>query len=134
NAAQEYVDALKAIPELRAAGVYDAEGKFFAQFTRGGALPSAKTAANLRTQGAEVSGDAMTVTAPVLEDGKAIGGVAVISTAEPAQRRIARYAGLVLLVTMGALVIGVLAFSQAALSRRAGELAVVNGRLRDEMV
>ena len=75
----------------------------------------------------------MTVSAPVLQDGKAIGGVVVVSTTEPAQRRIARYAGLVLLVTMGALVIGVLAFSQAALSRRAGELAAVNGRLRNEM-
>jgi signal transduction histidine kinase len=133
SAAQEYVDALKANPELRASGVYDANGKLFAQFSRGGVLPPKMSGAELKTQGAVVNGDAMTVTAPVLEGGKAIGGVAVVSNTEPAQRRIARYAGLVLLVTMGALVIGVLAFSQAALSRRASELATVNGRLRDEM-
>ena len=65
----------------------------------------------------------MTVTAPVAMDGRAIGAVTVIATTEPAQRRIARYAGLVLLVTMGALVIGVLAFSQAALAIRARELS-----------
>jgi signal transduction histidine kinase len=133
SAAQEYVDALKANPELRAAGVYQADGKLFAQFARGSTLPPNMNSAELKTQGAVVNGDAMTVIAPVLEDGKAIGGVAVIATTEPAQRRIARYAGLVLLVTMGALVIGVLAFSQATLSRRAGELAAVNGRLRNEM-
>ena len=133
SAAQEYVDALKANPELRAAGVYDAQGKLFAQFNLGATLPPAMSAADLKTQGAQVNGGAMVVTAPVLQDGKAIGGVALIATTEPAQRRIARYAGLVLLVTMGALVIGVLAFSQAALSRRAAQLSVVNLRLQDEM-
>ncbi|HEX2758962.1 MAG TPA: CHASE sensor domain-containing protein, partial [Rhizomicrobium sp.] len=133
SAAQEYVDALKANPELRAAGVYDAQGKLFAQFNLGGVLPRAMSAADLKTQGARVDGGAMTVTAPVLQDGKAIGGVALIATTEPAQRRIARYAGLVLLVTMGALVIGVLAFSQAALSRRAAQLSAMNLRLQAEM-
>ena len=133
NAAQEYVDALEANPELRAAGVYDARGKLFAQFSRGGALAPTISGADLKTQGATVTGDAMTVTAPVVMDGKAIGGVAIISTTEPAPRRIARYAGLVLLVTMGALVIGVLAFSQAALSRRAAQLSAVNIRLQAEM-
>ncbi len=135
SAAQEYVDALEANPELRAAGVYDARGKLFAQFSRGGQLPSmiGGGADLFKTEGATVNGDAMTVTAPVVEDGKAIGGVAIISTTEPAQRRIARYAGLVLLVTMGALVIGVLAFSQAALSRRAAQLSAVNIRLQAEM-
>jgi signal transduction histidine kinase len=133
SAAQEYVEALEANPELRAAGVYDARGKLFAQFSRGGQLLPVIGGSALKTQGATVNGDAMTVTAPVVEDGKAIGGVAIISTTEPAQRRIARYAGLVLLVTMGALVIGVLAFSQAALSRRAAQLSAVNIRLQAEM-
>jgi signal transduction histidine kinase len=75
----------------------------------------------------------MTVSVPVAMNGRAIGVVALIATTEPAQRRIARYAGLVLLVTMGALVIGVLAVSQAALSRRAAELSHVNVRLQNEM-
>jgi signal transduction histidine kinase len=132
-AAQEYVDSLKANPELRAAGVYDAKGTLMAQFSRGAVLPSGLGGAALKTQGAQVSGDALAVTAPVVEGGRAIGAVAIIATTEPAQRRIARYAGLVLLVTMGALVIGVLAFSQAALSRRAAQLQTVNIRLQNEM-
>ena len=65
--------------------------------------------------------------------GRSIGAVTIIAITEPAQRRIARYAGLVLLVTMGALVIAVLAFSQAALARRAGQLSDVNSRLQTEM-
>ena len=38
------------------------------------------TAVTQGTQGAVVNGDAMTVSAPVLQDGRAIGGVAVVST------------------------------------------------------
>src|SRR4029077_15867027 len=56
------------------------------------------------------------------------------AVAEPPERRFARYAGLILLVTMGALVIAVLGFAQAQLSRRAGQLASVNQRLQQEMV
>ena len=51
----------------------------------------------------------------------------------PEERRIARYAGMILLLTIGALAIAVLCFSQAALSRRAQQLAEINARLRDEM-
>ena len=133
SAAQEYVEALEANPELRAAGVYDADGKLFAQFSRGGALPKAVDSGTFKTQGAVVAGETMTITTPVVEDGKAIGGVSLIATTEPAERRIARYAGLVLLVTMGALVIGVLAVSQGALSRRAAQLSAMNTRLQAEM-
>ena len=52
---------------------------------------------------------------------------------EPEERRIVRYAGMILLLTMGALVIAVLSFSQAALLRRAQQLAEINARLREEM-
>ena len=132
-AAQEYVDALKVNPELRAAGVYDAAGKLFAQFSRGEKLSVTADSAAFKSPGASVAGDAMTVNAPVAMNGRAIGAVTLIATTEPAQRRLARYAGLVLLVTMGALVIGVLAFSQAALGQRAAQLAAVNIRLQNEM-
>jgi signal transduction histidine kinase len=133
DAAQEYVDALKVNPDLRAAGVYDAKGRLFAQFSRDQPLPGGFGAAALRRRSVSVMGDAMTVITPVAVDGRGIGAVTLIATTEPAQRRIARYAGLVLLATMGALVIGVLAFSQAALSRRAAELSDVNVRLQTEM-
>ena len=134
QAAQEDINALKVNPDLQAAGVYDAKGNLFAQFSRGGALPTRLSPAAIRARGARSIGDALLmVTTPVAMAGRAIGAVSIIAVTEPAQRRIARYAGLVLLVTMGALVIGVLAFSQAALARRAGQLSDVNSRLQIEM-
>ena len=125
-AAQEYVDALAVNPELLAAGVYDGKGHRLAQFIRSGAgLPEGP--ANM------LSGDHLDVSVPVTQSGQTLGRVQVRASAEPAQRRIARYAGLVLLATMGALVIAVLSFSQLALTERAEELAAVNARLQQEM-
>jgi signal transduction histidine kinase len=78
-------------------------------------------------------GDHIDVTLPVLRQGEVVGSIALRASAEPAQRRIARYVGLVLLVTMGALVIAVLSVSQAALGERAEELSRVNARLKKEI-
>ncbi|HUO01881.1 MAG TPA: CHASE sensor domain-containing protein, partial [Rhizomicrobium sp.] len=127
-AAQEYLDALAVNPELQAAAIYDGKGRRIAQIVRPGAsLPARAPPAS------ELSGDHIDVTQPVLQNGQVLGSVAVRASAEPEQRRIARYAGLVLLVTMGALVIAVLSVSQAALRKRAEELFRVNARLKDEM-
>ena len=73
------------------------------------------------------------ITVPVSRNGDQVGFVLLRAVTEPEERRVARYAGLILLVTMGALVIAVLSFSQAALSRRAQQLANVNRRLQQEM-
>jgi signal transduction histidine kinase len=128
RAVQEYINALKVNPDIRAAGVYDNKGALVAQFLRGAALPVAVPAPGIR-----LKDDLMQATEPVVERGRAIGTVSLLATAEPIQRRIARYVGLILLVTMGALVIAVLSLSQVALSKRAEELASVNERLREEM-
>ena len=126
NAAQEYVEALAVNPELLAAGVYDGKGGRIAQFVRSGAsLPDRNFTG--------FSNGHLDVSVPVAQGGQVLGRVAVRASAEPAQRRIARYVGLVLLATMGALVIAVLSFSQMALTRRAEELARVNARLQLEM-
>ncbi len=130
--AQEYVDALNVNPELRAAGVYDSNGKLFAQFSRGHAVPQMVDPATLKNRSAVLT-DVLSLAQPVTVDGHAIGAVRVIADAEPALRRAARYAGLILLVTMGALVIGVLGFSRAALTQRAAQLSDVNMRLQSEM-
>ena len=126
NAAREYVDALAVNPELLAAGVYDAKGRRVAQFIRPGASLPEKPATGF-------SGDHLDVSVPVAQNGQTLGRVQLRTSAEPAQRRIARYAGLVLLATMGALVIAVLSFSQVALTERAEELARVNAQLQLEM-
>lgn len=132
KAAQEYVDALKVNPELQAAGVYNGEGGLFAHFARGGRLPAILLPKTTPRE-PEIVADTLTVAVPVLEHGKAIGTVAVIASTEPAERRLARYVGLVLLVTMGALIIAILVFSQSAISDRAEQLALVNARLKEEM-
>ena len=67
------------------------------------------------------------------QNGAAVGTVMLRSVTEPVERRYARYGGLILLVTMGALVIAVLSFSQNALARRAQQLSSVNTRLQEEM-
>src|SRR6202012_3683028 len=124
-AAQEYVGALAVNPELLAAGIYDGKGQRIAQFTRPGASLPAKPITENR-----FAGDHFDVTAPVIQNGQTLGSVSLRASAEPAQRRLARYAGLILRVTMGALVLAVLRSSQAALTRRADELSHVNARLQ----
>lgn len=129
KAAQEYVDALKVNTEIQAAAVYDGSGSRVAQFLRQGAdLPGTRPATQTGFEG-----DHLNVVVPVLQGRANVGTVFLRATAEPAQRRLARYAGLILLVTMGALVIAVLSLSQAALQRRADELSGVNWRLQAEM-
>ena len=127
RAAQEYVNALRVNPELLVAGIYNGQNRRIAGFSRNGrAIPA--------QPGITASGHGhIDVTVPVTQNGARLGAVFLSAAAEPAQRRIARYIGLVLLVTMGALVIAVLAFSQSALSRRADQLSRVNQRLQAEM-
>jgi signal transduction histidine kinase len=127
-AAQEYLDALAVNPGLQAAAIYDGNGRRIAQIVRPGASLTPPS-----FQGSGLIGDHIDVTQPVAQNGQVLGSVTVRASAEPPQRRIARYAGLVLLVTMGALVIAVLSISQAALTQRAEELSRVNARLKDEM-
>jgi signal transduction histidine kinase len=127
RAAQEYVDALMANPELMAAGVYDGNSRRIAGFQRGGAVLPARPGSG------GYDGDHIDVTVPVTQNGAALGAVFLRAAAEPVQRRIARYIGLILLVTMGALVIAVLSVSQSALARRADQLSNMNLRLQTEM-
>jgi signal transduction histidine kinase len=127
-AAQEYVDALKVNPELQAAAIYGGNGRMMAGFARGTRLPP------LLTMVQNASGPGyIDIAVPASQNGARVGIVLLRAVTEPAERRFARYAGVILLVTMGALVIAVLSFAQAALSRRAQQLANVNARLHDEM-
>lgn len=129
RAAQEYVEALAANPELQAAGVYDGGNQLLAGFSRGGArLPAVAPA-----EGAAFGQGFMDITVRASQNEAAVGTVMLRAITEPVERRYARYGGLILLVTMGALVIAVLSFSQNALAKRAEQLSIVNIRLQDEM-
>ncbi|HKQ46217.1 MAG TPA: ATP-binding protein [Rhizomicrobium sp.] len=128
RAAQEYVDALRVNPELQAAAIYGDKGRLMAGFTRGARLPSSLTAPRL------MSGSGYVDVAVSAGPGSTRAGIVLLrAVTEPAKRRYVRYAGLILLVTMGALAIAVLTFAQAQLSRRAQQLVSINVRLQEEM-
>jgi signal transduction histidine kinase len=128
KAAQEYVDALRVNPELQAAAIYGGNGRMIAGFARGTRLSPRMTAAQTGFGAGYID-----IAVPAGPNGAQAGIVLLRAVTEPAERRFARYAGLILLVTMGALVIAVLSFAQAQLSRRADQLANVNIRLHEEM-
>jgi signal transduction histidine kinase len=128
KAAQEYVDALRVNPELQAAAVYGGDGRLMAGFARGTRLPPQLTTAQIGFGPGYID-----MAVPASQNGARAGIVLLRASTEPAERRYARYAGLILLVTMGALVIAVLSLAQAQLSRRAQQLASVNTRLHEEM-
>jgi len=128
KAAQEYVDALQVNPELQGAGIYGDKGQLVAGFARGTRLPLHATRPQTKLGSGYID-----IAVPVSQNGDQVGIVLLRAITEPEERRLARYAGLILLITMGALVIAVLSFSQAALSRRAQQLASVNQRLQEEM-
>jgi signal transduction histidine kinase len=128
SAAQEYVDALRANPELLGAAVYGTHGRLMASFARGTHLPE-----RLATPHVDPGRGYIDIAVPAGLKGTRTGAVLLRAVTEPAGRRFFRYAGLILLVTMGALVIAVLTLAQAQLSRRHQQLATVNARLHAEM-
>ncbi|HEX3755293.1 MAG TPA: ATP-binding protein [Rhizomicrobium sp.] len=129
GAVSEHLGALKVNPELQAGGVYDKAGRLMASFVQGNAvLPRGPL-----PEGAAYAGDHVDIVVPAIEQGARVGTVFLRASTEPEQRRLARYAGVILLVTMGALVILVLSLSQAALTGRARQLSAVNLQLHREM-
>ena len=127
-ATMEYVGALRANPELLGAAIYRGDGRMMAGFARATSLPQRLTAAQSAAGPGYVD-----VAVPAVQAGRQAGMVLLRALSEPAERRFARYAGVILLVSMGALVIAVLSFAQIQLSRRARQLADVNTRLQEEM-
>jgi signal transduction histidine kinase len=99
-----------------------------AGFARGTRLP--EQLASLR---ADPGPGYIDIAVPAGLKGTRAGIVLLRSVTEPPERRFLRYAGLILLATMGGLVIAVLSLAQAQLSRRHQQLATVNARLHEEI-
>ncbi|MEI9965606.1 MAG: CHASE sensor domain-containing protein [Caulobacteraceae bacterium] len=134
SVAQEYVNALRANPEVEAAGVYDERGALAASYARSRADAPPQT---VRLAGPTFQGSHVRVVAPVVQNGARLGAVYLQAATEPTIRRLARYGGAALLALMAALVIAVLAAAQAtlrtvnrALRDRAHDLAEANQMLR----
>jgi signal transduction histidine kinase len=135
-AAQEYLSALQANPEVLAAAVYDAKGALFASYTRGAFAPPRIA----QRRDAEFEKEHLIVAIPVLQEGTGIGTVYLRTGTESLDRRIARYVGIALLVIMASLLVAVLGVGQAALSRahaelsrRARELSEANRQLQAQI-
>ena len=136
-AAQEYVNALNANPEVEAVGIYDSGGALFASYGRSAdKLPPA----TVHDDKPRFEGGRLIVTAPITQAGVRLGTVYLHMVTEPLARRLERYGGVGLLVTMASLLVAVLGAAQAALARahneltrHAAELDAANRALRAEI-
>ncbi len=119
KAAQEYVNAMRANPEVEAAAVYDLKGNLFASYpAKGVSLPQHVVPAP-----PAFSHDRLEIAVPVVQRGTTLGTVYLRSFTEPMARRVQRYGLIALLVTMVSVVVAVLAVTHRALSRAHAELA-----------
>jgi signal transduction histidine kinase len=136
-AAQEYLDALKTNPEAEAAAIYDARGALFASYSRDNApsLPATPPAA-----GAFFEGNSLIVALPVVQHRRTLGTIYLDIVTESVGRRLQRYIGIGLLITMAALLVVVLGAAHSALGkanrelkRRAFDLGTANRQLRAQI-
>jgi len=135
-AAQEYVNALMLDPSLDAAAVYNEAHRQVAGFQRPGSQPLADSLAN----GGRLPRDQMVVAALAQQGTTPVGSVYLRAARTPLIMQLARYSGVALLTLMAVLMLSALAVAHrvlmranAALERRARELATANQRLGDEM-
>jgi signal transduction histidine kinase len=123
KAAQEYVSALKAYPELDVAAVYDANGGLVASIARGGhdIVPR-----HVQVREPYYANNQIFVSRQVRQNGAVVGDVYLIVTIDSSVQTLVRYAGIGVLVTMAVLMMSVLGIMQQALTR-------ANVKLQTEM-
>ncbi|HYC75055.1 ATP-binding protein [Brevundimonas sp.] len=139
EAAQDYVNAVQINPSVLTAAVYDENGRMVASFVRDGETVFHTAASGER---ATMFDDGhLLVARPVEEAGQRLGAVQLKLLETPRAQRFSRYAGLLLVLGLAALVVVVLAVAQGALRRanrqladRAAELVRANALLQQQMV
>src|SRR5690606_10009965 len=139
GAAQDYVDAVQVNPSGLAAAVVDDKGRRAASFARDGEAAGLVAGSGDRLTVFEDS--RLYVVRPVEEAGQKLGAVHLRLVETPSAQRFSRYAGLLLVLGLAALVVIVLAVTQGALRRanrqladRAVELVRANAMLQQQMV
>ena len=137
DAAQEYVSAMQADPEVQQAAVYDSKGRLFAGWAR-----DANSAPPVTEHPNEppIGRGRLIVSVPVAQENLRLGTVYLESFTEALGLRIQRYGAIALLVIMAVLLVSVLGIAQRALTRanlalgdRARELAIANQNLLAEI-
>ena len=121
-AAQEYIDALRANPEIEAAGAYGPNGRLVAGF----AMPDHELPRANQVQPPHMVGGEAVITTPVVQNGTKLGSVYLRASTEPWTRRVSRYVGIGIIVIMAALLVAALGSSYAAATE-------ANRRLKSEM-
>jgi len=104
KAAQEYLTALRANPEITAAGVYDANGALFASYARDETV-SQPLPARADAPGQRFDGDALAGYWAVKQGPVQVGTVYLLAHIEPLAARLVRYGGIILIVMVGSLLI-----------------------------
>jgi signal transduction histidine kinase len=137
QAAQEYMDALGANPEITDAGLYQTSGALFASYPRD---PPASLPRSLKNLTPPPFDGILNVTADVRMAKTILGVVVLQMQVEPLAQRAQRYGVIALLLAMAALLVVVLSAAQAALRRanhalaaRAVELAAANQVLQEQI-
>ena len=139
DAAQDYVDAVQINPNVLAAAVYDENNRLVASFAREGEVVPQVATPRARTT--VFQDGRLYVVRPVEEAGQTLGTARLRVLETPPAQRFSRYAGLLLVLGLAALVVVVLAVAQGALRRanrqladRAAELVRANNLLQQQMI
>ena len=134
-AAEEYVNALKANPEVLSAAVYNAHGALVASYSRGASVP-----VTVELDAPRFVEDRVIVVTPVTQGRVRHGTVYLEAITEPVLQRILRYGVIGLLIIMASLVAAVFGVAHAALTRanarlksQAADLAQTNRLLQTQM-
>jgi signal transduction histidine kinase len=137
TAAQGYVGALEANPEIEAVAVYNMTGFRVAGFSRENTAPAPDAAPIAATL---VAAPRITVAQQIRRNGMIVGTVYLRVQLDSFRRRLVRYGGIILLVIMALLVLAVSTGAQTALTRanarlsaQGSELTQTNRRLQVEM-
>ncbi len=138
-AAQDYVDAVQVNPNVLAAAVYDGENRVVASFARKG--ETVGVLATPRGRATVFQDGRLYVVRPVEQGGQLLGTARLRLLDAPPSQRFSRYAGLILVLGLAALVVVILAVAQGALRRanrelghRAEALTATNALLQQQML
>ncbi|MBA4800496.1 MAG: response regulator [Euryhalocaulis sp.] len=133
--AQDYVNALRANPDIEASAVYDETGMMVASYTSGPNVELPTT--NIIRAAPHLENGRAVAAAPVRRGESVFGAVYLRVVTIPLISRLIRYGVMAMLVFMAALVVVVLGIAHTALRRananldlRARELAAANDALR----
>lgn len=119
NTALEYINALHVNREIEAAGIYDSSGGLVAGYsTDEEGLPAAAALPDRPL----IRAGRLRVATPVTQGGLRLGTVYLRYLVEPLSRRITRYVGISVILTMAAMLIAVLGSSYAAATQSFREL------------